>query len=74
MKKVFPVKLLGSPRFTSPASKWFSIKNEKIFKEYFFSFIKDEEQLLKDTDSFCAGTKSGHSLAETSLPAEHSAI
>ena len=73
MKKVFPVKLLGPPRFTSPASKWFSIKNEKIFKEYFFSF-KDEEQLLKDTDSFCAGTKSGHSLAETGLPAAHSAL
>ena len=73
MKKVFPVKLLGHPRFTSPASKWFSIKNEKFFKECFFSF-KDEEQLLKDTDSFCAGTKSGHSLAETGLPAAHSAL
>ena len=73
MKKVFPVKLLGPPRFTSPASKWFSIKNEKFFKECFFSF-KDEEQLLKDTDSFCAGTKSGHSLAETGLPAAHSAL
>ena len=73
MKKVFPVKLLGSPRFTSPASKWFSIKNEKFFKECFFSF-KVEEQLLKDTDSFCAGTKSGHSLAETGLPAAHSAL
>ncbi|SVA14297.1 uncharacterized protein METZ01_LOCUS67151 [marine metagenome] len=73
MKKVFPVKLLGPPRFTSPASKWFSIKNEKFFKECFFSF-KVEEQLLKDTDSFCAGTKSGHSLAETGLPAAHSAL
>ena len=73
MKKVFPVKLLGPPRFTSPASKWFSIKNEKFFKECFFSF-KDEEQLLKDTDSFCTGTKSGHSLAETGLPAAHSAL
>ena len=73
MKKVFPVKLLGPPRFASPASKWFSIKNEKFFKECFFSF-KDEEQLLKDTDSFCAGTKSGHSLAETGLPAAHSAL
>ena len=73
MKKVLPVKLLGPPRFTSPASKWFSIKNEKFFKECFFSF-KDEEQLLKDTDSFCAGTKSGHSLAETGLPAAHSAL
>ena len=73
MKKVFPVKLLGPPSFISPASKWFSIKNEKFFKECFFSF-KDEEQLLKDTDSFCAGTKSGHSLAETGLPAAHSAL
>ena len=73
MKKVFPVKLLGSPRFTSPASKWFSFKNEKFFKECFFSF-KVEEQLLKDTDSFCAGTKSGHLLAETNLPAAHSAL
>jgi hypothetical protein len=73
MKKVFPVKLLGILRFTSPASKCISIKNEKFFKECFFSF-KDEEQLLKDTDSFCAGTKSGHSLAETGLPAAHSAL
>ena len=73
MKKVFPVKLLDPPVFTSPASKWFSIKNEKLFIECFF-FLKDEEQLLKDTDSFCAGTKSGHSLAETSLPAAYSAI
>jgi len=70
MKKVFPVKLLALPRCTSPVSKWFSIKNEKIFKECFFSF-KDEEQLLKDTDSFCARTKSGHSFAETCLPAAH---
>ena len=73
MKKVFPVKLLGPPRFTSPVSKWFSIKNKKLFKECLFYF-KDEEQLLKDTDSFCAGTKSGHSLAETGLPAAHSAL
>ena len=73
MKKVLPVKLLGPPRFTSPVSKWFSIKNEKFFKECFFSF-KEEEHLLKDTDSFCAGTKSGHSLAETGLPAVHSAV
>ena len=73
MKKVFPVKQLGLPRFTSPASKLFSIKNEKFFKECFFSF-KDEEQLLKDTDSFCAGTKSGYSLAETGLPAANSAL
>ena len=73
MKKVFPVKLLTPLGFTSPASKWFGIKIEKIFKECFFSF-KDKEQLLKDTDSFCAGTKSGHSLAETGLPAAHSAV
>ena len=73
MKKVSPVKLLGVPRFNCPPSKWFSIKNEKLFIECFF-FLKDEEQLLKDTDSFCAGTKSGHSLAETGIPATHSAI
>ena len=73
MKKVLPVKLLGPIRFTSPVSKWFSIKNEKIFKECFFYF-KDEEHLLKDTDSFCAGTKLGNSLAETVLPAAHSAL
>ena len=70
MKKVFPVKLMGLHHFISSASKWFIIKNETFFKEFFFSF-KDEEQLLKDTYSFCAGTKSGHSLAETGLPAEH---
>ena len=73
MKKVFLVKLLGPPRFTSPASKWFSIKNKKRFKECFFSF-KVEEQVLKDTDSFCIGTKLGHSLAESGLPAAHYAL
>ena len=73
MKKVFPVKLLGNPRFTFPASNWFSIKNEKFFKEYFFHF-KVEEQVLKDTDSFFPETISVHSLAETGLPPEHSAI
>ena len=73
MKKVFQAKLLGSHRFTSPTSKWFSIKNENIFKECFLSF-KDEEQPLKYTDSFCAGTKSGHSLTETALPAAHSTL
>ena len=73
MKKVFPVKLLGPRRFTSPGSKWFRIKIKKIFKECFFSF-KDEEQLLKHTYSFCAGTKSGYSLAETGLLAEHTAL
>ena len=69
MKKVFP----GTHSFTSPASKWFSIKNEKFVKECYFSF-KNEEQLLKDTDPFCAGTKSDHSFAETGLPAAHSAL
>ena len=73
MKKVFPVKLLVPPRFNSPASKWFSIINEKFFKECFFAF-KDEEQLIKDTDSFCAGTKLDHSLDETGLPAANSAL
>ena len=73
MKKVFPVKLLGPHHFISSASKWFIIKNETFFKECFFYF-KDEEHLLKDTDSFSAGTKSGHSLAETGLPAAHSAL
>ena len=73
MKKVFPVKLLAPNLFTSPASKFFSIKNKNFFKECFFYF-KVEEQLLKDTDSFCAGTKSGHSLAETGLQAAHSAL
>ena len=73
MKKIFLAKMLVSPLFNSPTSKWFSIKNEKFFKECFFSF-KEEEHLLKDTDSFCAGTKSGHSLAETGLPAAHSAL
>ena len=73
MKKVFPVKLMAPYHFISSASKWFIIKNETFFKEFFFSF-KDEEQLLKDTDSFCTGTKSGHSLAETGLPAAHSAL
>ena len=66
MKKVFPVKLLGPHHFISSVSKWFSIKNETFFKEFFFSF-KDEEQLLKDIDSICAGTELGHSLTELSL-------
>ena len=73
MKKVFPAKLPVSHLFNSPTSKWFRIKNEKFFKESFFSF-KDEDQPLKDTDSFSAVTKSGHSLAETGIPATHSAI
>ena len=73
MKNIFPVKLLSTARFTSPSSKWFRIKNETFFKEFFFSF-KDEEQLLKDIDSICAGTESDHSLTETGLPASHSAI
>ena len=73
MKKVFPVKLMGLHHFISSASKWFIIKNETFFKEFFFSF-KDEEQLLKDIDSICAGTKLGNSLAETVLTAAHSAL
>jgi len=73
MKKVFPVKLLDAARFSFPASQCFSIIKERIFKERFFTF-KAEERLLKDTDSFCAGTKSGHSLAETGLPAAHSVV
>ena len=73
MKKVFPVKLLGLFHFTSPVSKWFSIKNKKKIKECFFYF-KVEEQLLKNTDSFCTGTKSGHSFAQTGLPAAHSVL
>ncbi len=73
MKKDFPVKLLVLTRYSSPASKWFGIKNKKRFKECFLSF-KVEEQLFKDTDSYCAGKKSGHSLAETSIPAAHSAL
>ena len=71
MKKVFLVKLLFPPRFTTHASKCFSIKNK--LKECFFSF-KVEEQLLKDTNLFSAGTKSGHSLAETGLTAAHSTL
>ena len=73
MKKVFPDKQLVPPSLTSLASKFFSIKNENFFKECFLYF-KVEEQLLKDTDSFCVGTKSVHSLAETSLPAAHSVL
>ena len=73
MTKVFPIKLLGPPVFSTSASKWFSIKNEKIFKECFFSF-KNEEQLLKDTDSICVVKEKCHSLAETVLPAAYSAL
>ena len=73
MKKVFPIKLLVNLRFTPPASNWFSIKNEKIFKEYFFYF-KVEEQLLKDTDSIFTGTETGPSPAETVKLALHSAV
>ena len=73
MKKVFPIKLLVNLRFTLPASNWFSIKNEKFFKEYFFHF-KVEEQLLKDTDSFFPETKSVHSLAKTGHIPAYSAL
>ena len=73
MKKVFPVKLLNTARFPSPATQCFSIIKRRFFKERFFAF-KGEEWLLKDTDSFCAGTKSGHSLAKNVLPAADSAL
>ena len=46
MKKVFPVKLLGLPRFTSHASKWFSIKYEKISKNA-FSLLKTRNSCLE---------------------------
>ena len=74
MTKVFPIKLLGPPVFSTSASKWFSIKNEKFFKECFFSFKVEEQLLKKHTYSFCEGTKSGHSLTETGLPTVHSAL
>jgi len=73
MKKVFPVKLLVNPSFNPPTSNWFSTKNEKFFKGCYYSF-KDEEQLLKDTDSFCAGIISWHSLTEVGHMAAHSAL
>ena len=73
MKKVFPVKLLVAARFPFPASQCFSIIKERLFKDSFFAF-KAEERLLKDTDSFCAGTETGHSFAETGLAAAHSAV
>ena len=73
MKKVFPVKQLDVARFTFPATQYFSIIKERLFKDSFFAF-EAEERLLKDTDLFCAGTKSGHSLAETGFPAAHSAV
>ena len=46
MKKVFPVKLLGSPRFNSTAPKWFSIKNKKKSKNA-FSLLKMRNSCLK---------------------------
>ena len=73
MKKVFPVKLLVAARFSFPASQCFSIKKEKFFKEMVFTF-KADERLLKDNDSFCAGTETGHSFAEIGFPAAHSAV
>ena len=73
MKKVFPAKLLVNPGFTPTASNWFGIKNENFFKGRYYSF-KDQEQLLKDTDSCCAGTISGHSLTETGIPVSHFAL
>ena len=73
MKKVFTVKLLDPPVLPILNLNGSASKTKIFSKECFFSF-KDEEQLLKDTDSFSAGTKSGHSLAEIGLPAAHSAL
>ena len=73
MKKLFPVKLLNTARFTSPATQCFSIIKRRFFKERFFAF-KAEESLLKDTDSIFTGTETGPSPAETVLPALHSAV
>jgi len=73
MKKVHPLKLLVNSSFTLHASNCSSIKNEKNFKECYYSF-KDEEQLLKDTESFCAGIISGHSLADNDQMSAHSAL
>ena len=73
MIKVFPVKRLDAARFSFPASQCFSIIKERIFKERFFTF-KADERLLKDNDSFCAGTETGHSFAETGFPAAHSVV
>jgi len=47
MKKVFPVKLLTSPRFGSPAFKWFSIKIKKKSKNA-FSLLKLRNNCLKN--------------------------
>ena len=47
MKKVFPVKLLDSPRFSSPAYKWFSIKIKKKSKNA-FSLLKLMNNCLKN--------------------------
>ena len=46
MKKVFPVKLLDSPRFSSPAYKWFIIKIKKNSKNA-FSLLKIRDSSLK---------------------------
>ena len=73
MKKVFPVKLLDTARFSFPASQCLSIKKERFFKEMVFTF-KVDERLLKDNDSYCAGTVTGNSFAETGFPAAHSAV
>ena len=73
MKKVFPVTRLDAAHFSFPASQCFSIKKERFFKEMVFTF-KADERLLKDNDSFCAGTKTGHTFAETGFPATHSVV
>jgi len=57
----------------SPVTQCFSIKDEKFFKECFFSF-KPENWLLKDNDLICAVKEIVHSLAEAFLPAAHSKI
>ena len=73
MKKVFPVKLLNTARFPSPATQCFSIIKRRFFKERFFAF-KGEEWMLKDTDSIFTGTETGPSPAETVKLALHSAV
>ena len=73
MKKVFPVKRLDAARFSFPASQCLSIKKERFFKEIVFIF-KADERLLKDNDSLCTGTETGHSFAETGFPVAHSAV
>ncbi|GIT07864.1 MAG: hypothetical protein CM1200mP30_14940 [Pseudomonadota bacterium] len=70
MKKVFPVKLLGSRRFTSPGSKWFRIKNKKNSKNA-VSLLK-LGTILKIL-LILSRNKIRPPTAETDLPAAHSA-